>query len=549
MATKPLKTLTFEGLDDTYTIPQIDSTLSVTGGAADAKVTGDAINSLDARVTTIENEEGLHRYGVTGIGQSAASLTRIWDSVGMTAQVGTDGDNSNVINDFDDVAPFNRRKCVGHWKKEDNRAVFVVESYYGDEDYTEDGTKGDYVAVECPKAYYYLKDGRLGVSAHQYDGWKPFDIFCHKHNPNEVMDKVYIPAYALAQKDGHAVSLPNLDNLQGNYKQLLDACRTYNGDASDLAVMYPAAVNFYEWALFTVEFATQNCQSVMYGCGILRHSNDDSATLRSDGKWLLNNYYASRVVGEYVSIQDATIDQNDVSYYASHKITAIVQCDAEGNESSSGAYQLVTTEYLGSERAYEVGTAYRFVARPYRTGACNGVSTPSGSPVSNTNGYYPCKYRWRENPYGNQFKTSVDLFNMRTGTGGSDYYCEWYYLDDPSTYTPSTTSKPDATDLASDAFRLLDCQTDHDNYVNGYIKVLEYSDEYPNIRVPNGTTGGSASTYYCDYASLVDSYVVRAVRFGGIWAYGANDGFSSFYAHYAPSYGTAKAGSDLCFIQ
>ena len=45
MATKPLKTITFEGLEDTYTIPQIDDTLSVTGASADAKATGDAIST------------------------------------------------------------------------------------------------------------------------------------------------------------------------------------------------------------------------------------------------------------------------------------------------------------------------------------------------------------------------------------------------------------------------------------------------------------------------------------------------------------------------
>mgnify|MGYP003296265022 FL=1 len=68
------------------------------------------IDSVEQRVAEIENAEGLHRYGVSGIGQAASQLTRIWDSVGMTAQVGTDGNNANVVNNFDDVAPFNRRK-------------------------------------------------------------------------------------------------------------------------------------------------------------------------------------------------------------------------------------------------------------------------------------------------------------------------------------------------------------------------------------------------------------------------------------------------------
>ena len=92
----------------------------------------EALTQLDTRVDNIEEAEGLHRYGVSGIGQSASALTRLWDAVGMTAQVGTDGDNSNVINNFDDVTPFNRRKCVGKWHLIDGKAVFRVHAYYGE---------------------------------------------------------------------------------------------------------------------------------------------------------------------------------------------------------------------------------------------------------------------------------------------------------------------------------------------------------------------------------------------------------------------------------
>ena len=47
MATIPLKDITFPGLDNTYTIPEIDSTLSTAGKAADAKKTGDEILALN----------------------------------------------------------------------------------------------------------------------------------------------------------------------------------------------------------------------------------------------------------------------------------------------------------------------------------------------------------------------------------------------------------------------------------------------------------------------------------------------------------------------
>ena len=509
---------------------------------------------VSAKVSAIEEAEGLHKYGVSGIGQSTSALTRIWDSVGMTAQVGTDGDNSNVVNNFDDVTPFNRRKCVGHWEVRNGGAHFVVEAYYGEEGYAEDGSKGDYVAVECPRAYYHLKDGILGVSAHHYQGWRPFDIFCRNHDEEDTFEYAYLPAYALAvDADGHAVSLPGLDNAQGNYAQLLNMARTYKGGAlGGLAVIQPAAVNFYEWALFTVEFAQQNSQTVMQGCTSLRHSNDDRVTFVDATHLLTSNYFAARVAGQYISVMAADIDINNSGYLATHKVTAVTRCDSAGNASASGTHQLLTVEDL-DRNYYEYDTTgateYRIAARPYRTGCCDGVSTPSGSPVSNNDAYHPMRYRWRENVYGNQYKTSVDLFNKRIGTGDDDYYLEHYYLHDPANYVPANTNKPDAADLQTAVFTKLDVETPHSKYINGYVKSKVYSTEYPDIWIPDETTGGSASTFYADYAHLVNSSAVRSVRFGGYWYSGSSAGFSYFYGNLGPAAGYANYGGDLCFIQ
>ena len=46
MANKPLQSIKFPGLNDTYTTPQVDATLTTTGAAADAKKVGDEITSV-----------------------------------------------------------------------------------------------------------------------------------------------------------------------------------------------------------------------------------------------------------------------------------------------------------------------------------------------------------------------------------------------------------------------------------------------------------------------------------------------------------------------
>lgn len=501
------------------------------------------ITNVEGRVTVIEEAGGYKKYGVSGIGQAASSLTRIWDSVGMIAQVGTDGDNSGVQNDFDNATPFNRRKCVGSWIMEGGKPVFHARAYLGDENYAEDGSMGDYVAVECPRAYYHFKGGVLGISARQYPGWRPFDIFCRNHNPQDTMPFFYMPAYALAVKDGHAVSLPGLDNLQGDYKTLTDAARTYAGEVGAKATIMPVAVNFYEWAMMTVEFATQNIQNVMFGCASLRYSNDDHAVLRSDGKWLVNNWYAQRVVGEYVSIQPINIDMDNLEYYASHKIKSITRCDSSGAASASGDYTLVDTEDLGVGRTYTVGVEYRFVPRPYRTGECNGVSAPSGSPVNNHTGLYPCKYRHHENPYGNQYKTAADLFAIRTGDNDENYGLDWYYSVDP------TTISGNPTQAVIEGLEKLDISTPHENYVSGFIKSKVYSARRPDIWIPGVTTGAAAGSYFSDYAYLVSSHSFRSCRFGGSWSFGSYVGLSSFLAIAAPSLANALYGADLFIIQ
>lgn len=95
------------------------------------------------------------KYGVSGVGNQSTTLTRLWGAVGLTAAAGTD--TNAPKNDFDNIAPFNRRKCIGTWSEPDSsgKAHFTVNAYAEDINYIEDGTMGDYVAVEIEPLWYY----------------------------------------------------------------------------------------------------------------------------------------------------------------------------------------------------------------------------------------------------------------------------------------------------------------------------------------------------------------------------------------------------------
>lgn len=54
MADKPLQSITFPGLPNKYTVPEVDNTLTTQGAAADAKKTGDEITNLKADLNEIE---------------------------------------------------------------------------------------------------------------------------------------------------------------------------------------------------------------------------------------------------------------------------------------------------------------------------------------------------------------------------------------------------------------------------------------------------------------------------------------------------------------
>lgn len=540
------------GADGSYTlgepVPEVDTTLTEAGAPADAAATGEAIEKLRKMIIAPAG-----RFGVSGVGLSAPELTRLWDAQGMTATPGTD--TVAGASDFDDYAPFNRKKCVGSWALVDGHAKFTVNAYYGDPDYTEDGTNGNYVAIDVTPFYYFEAGGILGVSTQQYPGWSIHPV-CLDYD-NNIREHTYLPCYQVSLVNGVPVSLPGHYPENGSYAQLMTKLRAYSSDLAGHVMLEPSAVNHYEWLLYTIEFATQNCQGIMSGASSLRHVEDLITAIGSANQIIMTQNIAQNfVVGQTIGIT-SNIWENPTASAAYCQITALQRCDEDGTLNDSGSYYLIT--YNGEDRssAISIGTT-KCASRPWICGATQGYAPDvpavighTGSPISNTGGKYPCVYRYRENIFGNQNLTCMDLFDVLVDDGDETYHLDWYFLEDPRLWAPYATANPTLADLQNSekGFRKLTVQTPASSYVNGYISAEAADPNLSYVHVPVDTTGGSSATYTCDYAYLVGTAVVRSVRRGGSPYPGSCVGLRCVIADIAPSSGFWYFGGALYFIQ
>lgn len=154
------------------------------------------------------------------------------------------------------------------------------------------------------------------------------------------------------------------------------------------------------------------------------------------------------------------------------------------------------------------------------TGRTDAVKTPSGSEESNTDGKHAMKYRGIENLWGNTF----------TWCDGISFSSEKVYIcTDPKSYAAGKVTSPYMYhgDRSSGG---------------GWIKKVAPLNRNPLIQYATEASGGSATTYFCDYAYVYGS--VLAV--GGYWGDGTSAGLWRWYGGYAPSDTYAVIGGRLC---
>lgn len=154
------------------------------------------------------------------------------------------------------------------------------------------------------------------------------------------------------------------------------------------------------------------------------------------------------------------------------------------------------------------------------TGTTDTVATPTGSPISNTDGKHACKYRGIENPWGNIYKWCDGIsFN-----GSSVYVCT-----EPTAYSTGKTSglyEYYGTRASSD----------------GFVKTVAPLAEGSLIQYINAVEESNA-TYYCD-KSWQGGTVLAC---GGRWNGGENGGLWSWDGSYMSSGSYNNIGGRLCY--
>lgn len=459
------------------------------------------VNLKEEKFDVKSSSANVKLYGVAFTGGSNTG-TRLYDAVGFTANVGTD--TQTATNDFDNAEIYKDILPVNRVFK--SNGTVEITARYGDDDFKWDGTNGE-VMVEIPLFWYNVWTDELGrecwaVYSKKVAGAMPSPA--HVCEDGTIVDKYYIAAKKLSVDSngvGHSISgvLPARDgglgyNLAAARKLDSRCCTTTNAERMTRAI------------LAVVEFATRDLQSVMYDFGTGIYTDNTAYSVQKDATStntisITATAASAFVVGQIVNICTGWVSSDKVT---NRTITAI---DKTNNTMTlSGA-------------AFDVTAGWHIYNLDWQCGTTDTVLTPSGSPVSNTSGKYPCRYRYIEEPWGGGSEMITGLRTKRSGEEGF-YTYELYEFD----HLADDKGADSISGMTATGIKLPGS--------DGYQKSIERTRFMPSA------PGASTTTYYSDYY-WYPRYDVCVCRLGYHWVAGRSLGAFSLYCG-SPASGTHR---------
>ena len=494
-------------------------------------------------------------YGVSFSGSSPTG-TRLEDAVDKVAAIGID--DQVVTNDFDKIYPWSEiRRCNGYYNA---NADFVVTAYEGEPEYKTDGSHGN-VWVEIPQ--FYVKEvigtgetptEEKYITPYKTKGYRLPEKFIKLDGTTRA--KAYIAAYESGKSSGVPVSYSGVDvsSPLWSHNSFINACKNIGTGYCAYTMEDFELISF----LFQIEFATRNTQSIMQGVVNLTTTAVNIAEATTNANYVLvakdvTTFVAGRPIKLHTSANSAAGDYHIVSgavaYYApadavydETKSYFTRTGDAEPYTYEAYTYDETTweTDYatlfystdlkkimLEEDASVTTTTSTKIYCCPFKSGYTDDVVASSGAYKAN-DGKYPIKYRGIENPWGN-------CWTIMSGILINEY--QPYVLKDAQNVPTNSSATSIINTMTPLGYTIPTTSSQ-------YAKTMGYDEEYPAYRLTS-ETGGSTSTYYCDYYYVASG--VRLVMSGGACNAGANAGLFSFYCYYAPSASSWTFSSRLSY--
>ena len=382
---------------------------------------------------------------------------------------------------------FNKFEMFGGRKRCNVSDDGTIVAWYGDEDYTEDGTMGQ-VMVYQPAFYYkvvplkyepitdgvgyHLRKANYYVSTKPKTGFKRHPAF-YDASGNEV-DYIFLSAFEGCVFDVSAAEGSGAYILDDN--QIADFTKITGDKFSSIAGAKPASGKTQNLTRPNVEIIAQNRGTGWHGDLIKPVSANQLLMIIEMG--MMNSQTA--IANGVVSVSDTPNTENN----------SIV------------------------------------------TGGTSSLGNGTGQAEGGTNGKSSISYRGVENPWGNiwKFVYGVNIHGDGSQKGGIPYICSDF----------SFAESKNSDNYESAGFTVANA--------NGYISAMGYSEEFDWLFFPSEATGNSSLPVgdYLYITSNLNGY--RIAPLGGYWHHGGNAGAFYWYLNSGVGHRARNLGARLVYI-